>query len=233
MSPLPENKTTDAPAEFRRHALKDFWGDVEDINAKGGVTQSTQKPYTDIVFDMKNIEIIESFEPWPHPTTQVSIRELDMPNTEWAAWKESIRKCGYSGPLNGLITKRLHWVWTSGVLLSQRKLQMDDAGNVVRDENGRTVYAEGYENRPGTCWQVVEIVGVENTGDKLIDWSIEHADGKTLTEFKTEFMADAEIRAYTNYGQVVVAVSSDQWLNTLVAGGQLTIDGSGVYHKVG
>lgn len=210
--PVGGNRTTDA-ATNNRHPLNDFWGDIVDINDL--VTPRRTDPTknnTIIRFDIANLDIIEANEPYTFPTTQVEIFEMNMPNTNWEAWKESVRKCGYEGDLNGIINKRAHWQYAPATLST-------------RGEDGK------YSNQPGKAWQIVEIEGVNNTSGSLIDKAVDIANGKTASEFKSAFMGDGNIRSLTGYSDMLVSVSKDEFLPTLVASGKLTLNGD-IYSKV-
>jgi len=213
--PLGTDKTTDAASD-NRHPLNEFWGGVADIN--DDVRQSrtnASKNNTFIVFDINNLDVIEAREPYAFPVTKVEILELNIPGTPWEAFKESLRKCGYEGSLNDLIGKRMRWKY-AGAILNQREVV-----------DGKTSYV----NKEGFCWQVVEIEGVNNTSDKLMDAVVALADGKNETDFKTQFLANNEMRSMTNYASMMQMVIGNSALSTLVSAGKLTFDGT-VYHKV-
>lgn len=216
---LTRDVTTEA-ASANRHPLNDFWGTLEDINERSQAQRANpSKSTTFIVFDMSDIEVIAANEPYNFNVTKVEIPELNMSNTSWEAFKESLRKCGFSGSLNDLITKRLHWQWADA-LLSQREEKVN--------EDGTKSFT--YPVKSGKCWQVIEIEGVENTSNKLLDAACEIANGKTDSQFKTDFMSNNDIRTLTGYSDLLMSVVNNQALDMLVSAGKLTFDGT-VYHK--
>ena len=213
--------TTDE-AVNNRHPLKHFKGNLVDITDRSEVSQRTNKPYTILKFDFTGLEVIEANEPYTFPTTEVEIMEMNVPFSQWEAWKKSVRDCGYSGPIDGLIGKKHEWHWNQA-MLSQRKQNPD----------GSFIDPAAYENRLGYCWLVVSIEGVTNTGDQLLAWIIDHADNRNNNAFKAEFTSEASIRGLTGYQDAMVKVISDQFLSGLVMAGTLTLDETGVYHKAG
>lgn len=218
--PLGTERTTDAATD-NRHPLSDFWGDLADISDYSKPRAGDASKFnTFIKFDFAGIDVIASKEPYNFPVTSVEILELNMPNSPWEVFKASLRNCGFTGDLNGLIGKRLRMKYTDAIL-SQRKPNPEAAGKFI------------YSNEPGSCWQVVEIEGVENTSSRLLDATIALADGVNDSTFKTAFMSDGSIRTMTGYAEMLVGVSQNQTLPMLIAAGKLTVDGSGIYHKVG
>lgn len=217
--PLSTERTTDAATD-NRHPLNDFWGDLADINDYSKLRISdTSKFNTFIKFDFASIDVIASKEPYNFPVTSVEILELNMPNSPWEAFKASLRNCGFIGDLNGLIGKRLRMQYTDAIL-SQRKPNPEAAGKFI------------YSNEPGSCWQVVEIEGVENTSNRLLDATVALANGVNDSTFKTVFMSDNSIRTMTGYAEMLVSVANNQALDMLVNSGKLTKGVDGLYSKV-
>ena len=208
------SRTTEAAPAGNRHPLRKFWGDVVDINAVTA-TSRANKPYTNIVFDMANIDILEANEPYTFPTTQISIPEFSFPGTAWEACKASIRRCGFSGSLDDLIGKRVLWDWSLAP---------------IRNRNQQTGV---YEEAETSVWQIVEIEGVANTGANLIAISADLANGKDEPAFRSAFLANGDIRGLSGYGEALVQVMRSAYLDLLVQAGQLTVDTAGIYHKIG
>ena len=213
--PLGNERTTDAATD-NRHPLNEFWGDIADITDPSRPSRTdASKSNTFIVFDINNLDVIEAREPYNFPVTKVEIMELTFANTPWEAFKESLRKCGFEGSLNNLIGKRTHWKYAPAIL---------NRSEVV---DGKRVYS----NVEGACWQIVEIEGVNNTSDRLMDAVVALADGKNETDFKTQFLANNELRTMTNYASMMQMVIGNSALSTLVSAGKLTFDGT-TYHKI-
>ncbi len=214
MTPLPGDKTTEAAAEFSRHPLLEFVGDLVDINERIQPRRNDpSKTNSIIVFDFANIDVVASNEPYTFPTTQVEIFEMNMPNTQWEAFKASVRQCGYTGDLNGLIGKRMTFKWAAANLSNKNQV------------TGK------YEVKEASCWQVTAIEGVENTSGQLLEAVVSIADGKDAAAFKSAFLADGNIRSLTGYADMLASVMNNAALDLLVAAGNLTVDGSGIYHK--
>lgn len=213
MTPVGNRNTEAAPAG-NRHPLRKFWGDIGDINAVQA-TSRANKAYTNIVFDMVNIDILEANEPYTFPTTQISIPEFNFPGTAWEACKASIRRCGYTGPLDDLIGKRVLWDWSLAP---------------IRNRNQQTGQ---YEETETSVWQITEIEGVANTGANLVAISADLANGNNEAGFRNAFLANNEVRGLSGYAEALAQVIRGAYLDLLVQAGQLTVDTSGIYHKVG
>lgn len=214
MSPLNREIGTNEAESFVPK-LVHFKGRLGDINDDVRARRNdATKTSTFLQFDFDQLEVIEASEPYTFPTFRIEILEMNMPGTQWEVFKKSIRDTGYSGPLNDLIGKKFEMQYRTATLN-------------LRKQDG-----SGFENREGNAWQVNAIEGVENTGDKLFGWIIEHVEGKTNAQFKSEYLMNAEIRGYTGYAEVTNQIMADTFLSGLVAGNVLRVDDSGVYHKV-
>lgn len=213
MSPLDREVTTNEAESFVPKLLH-FKGTLGDINDDVRARRNDpSKTSIYLQFDFNQLEVLEASEPYTFPTFRIELMEMNMPGTTWEMLKKSIRDANYSGPLNELIGKKFEMQWRTAVL------------------NMRKRDASGYENREGNCWQVNSIEGVENTGDKLLAWILANVDGKTLAGFKAVYLSSAEIRGFTGYAEVTNQVMADTFIAGLVAGGVITVDDQGVYHK--
>ena len=211
--PTTRTVTTDAPSGFRQHPLKEFKGRIVDI---------TDEPLASnpnvflIKFAIAEVEVIEANEPFNFPVTEVEILEIRRSETAWAVFTESLRNYGFSGDINGLIGKRSHWKFAPA------KLNMRVPGSDPAV----------YETRDANAWQVIELEGVENTTNELIDKVAAIADGKDATSFKSAFMSDMTLQGYSNYGEVAQQVMANTFLDFMVSVDKLSFDGTS-YHKVG
>jgi len=221
--PTSKEITTAPPPEFEPVIL-DFECLVTDITDVTKTREGSDRAQEFIVFHCAELEIHEAKEPYTLPVYQLEERLINIPGSRWAALTASIEKCGYKGDINGLINKRLHFKW-SEVMLNQTKRTVDEAGNT-------TLIRGQYEMRPGHCWQVVEIEGVENTSNKLGEEVLALADGKTAVEFQSAFFSATQLTSLTGYQDVAQQVIDRNFLDTMVQAGQLTVDESGIYHKV-
>lgn len=221
--PVDETKTLDIP-EFNRHPLKEFWGLIMDINEVVEHNKNTNKDNSFIVFDIAQVEVIEANEPFVAPVTQIRVMELNFPKTDFAVLKDSIVRCGISRgeSLNTIIGKRTHWKWAPATL--NRRV-------TEKDESGEDVTA--YRDTEANCWQILEIDGISNTTNLLIDKTVEHADGKDASSFKASFLSDLTLQQLSNYDIVAQNVMNNTQLDQLVTVGKLTVDEAGLYHKVG
>jgi hypothetical protein len=199
-------KTTDAAPVGNFHPLQEFKGEIVDINEKQEVSRGN-KAYTNIVFDIAGLEVIEANEPYAFPTTQIVIAEFNFSNTNWEVFKESLRSTGFTGDLNNLIGKRAHWKW-SPARISNRDQTTDKY--VVTDS---------------FCWKIIGIDGVSNTSGQLMYEVASIADGNTESEFKAKFLANNEVRRLTGYADVLNMVMQNQLLPNLVLAGTLKVDG--------
>lgn len=211
---MPTSKPIDTtpPVDFEP-TLLDFKCLITDIR------DEVEDKRESIVFDCAELEIIEAKEPFSMPVCQVKVRYLRMPYSQWAIMAESIERCGFKGEINGLINKRVHFMFAPAIMSLPR-----------RNEDGSR--GEGYENRQGKAMQIVEIEGSENTSDVLKDILLVMADNRNAAAFKADFMSSMSIQGFTGYQDVANQVIQNQFLDMMVAAGNLTLDETGVYHKV-
>lgn len=212
---MPTSRTigTDAPERtFRQHPLKEFKGRISDVTDRP--LDNTPNRFI-VTFDFSEVEVIEANEPFNFPVTQIEIMELNFPETAWAVLTESIRNCGYSGDINGLIGKHAH------LKFAPARLNMRVAGSDPVK----------YETREANAWQFLDLEGVENTAGELFDKVAALADGKDATGFKSAFMSDMTLQSYSNYADVAQQVMANTCLDFMVSIGKLSFDGT-LYHKV-
>lgn len=213
MSPLSKEVTTDEAVSGPR--VRHFTGRLGDITDEvRQQRRDASKTSTWLLFDFDQLEILEATEPYTFPTFRIEVLEINIPKTPWEVMKRSIRDCGYEGPISGLIGLKCELRYAEAVLSMGK-----------RD-------GEGFEDREAYCWQFVNIEGVENTSEQLLDWVINTADGKTGAAFKAAYLTENSIRTMTNYGEVTNQVMGDILLPSLVTGSKLTVDENGIYHKV-
>lgn len=214
MSPLSKPITTDA-AEGRIPPVLHFKGPLGDITDEVLPQRNNPAKTSNwLNFDFGITEAIETSEPFNFPTFRIRFLELNIPGSAWEAFKKSIRDCGYSGPIDGLIGKNFEMQWGKAMLSLPK-----DGG--------------GFENKEGSCWLARSIEGVENTSGELLAWVLDNVVGKDETSFKVQFTADATLRAKTGYQETLSQVMNGTLLQGLVSAGSLTVDGSGIYHKNG
>ena len=210
--PTSRKITTDAPSQFRQHALKEFKGVISDI---------TDEPLPNnpnlflVKFGITQLEVIEANEPYNFPVTEVEVLEIRRPNSEWAILTESIRNCGFGGDISGLIGKQSHWKFGSAQF-NQRVPGSDP----VR-----------YEISEGSTWRILELEGSTNTTNDLFDRVADIANGKDATSFKSAFMSDMSLQGLTNYQDIAQQVMQNTCLDFMVSINKLTVE-DGIYHKV-
>ena len=219
MMPTTRPIDTAPPADFTP-VITDFKCLITDVRdeTRAGRNEDS-RPVEWFIFDCAELEVLAAREPFTMPVYQVEIRMINMPYSQWAVMKESIRNCGYSGDVNGLIGKHVHFQWAPAIISLPKR---DEAGNNTG----------GYENREGHCWQIVEVEGVENTSNQLEDKILTMADNRNAAAFKAEFLGDMSLNTLTGYDTTANQVIQGQLLPLLVTMGKLSLDENGVYHRV-
>lgn len=181
------------------------------------------------VFDFKEVEVIESTEPYPFPIAQVRIGYApptsSFGKSRWEALASSVRKLVPDGELDALVGKRQEWA-VLPCTLNQRLT--DEDGNVILNEKGRPKYGDV----EGESWQIVSVDGLGSVAQVDADFNAylsALADGKTEQQFYEAALTDQQVITKPT---VVKALTDRVLLDTLIAAERITRDTEGVLHKV-
>jgi|TARA_Y100000310_G_scaffold345865_1_gene471882 hypothetical protein len=192
-----------------------------------------------ISLNVRDIEVLESIEPYHFPIYTIQINQSDRKKSKWGVLGES-----FNIAVDSALTPNQLNPSSSTYIKPQDRMDIPAAigkkvGFVVADGiDGRpqppTLY-NGREDAPTAAWMIYLVDGASATGNSSAkDDAIAMLDGKILSDFNSAAMANARIRSDVELLQAISKPLSaeDSFANILVATGQFTKDENGVYRKV-
>jgi len=189
----------------------------------------TPRKYQVITFNFKDLEVIESTEPYAFPIAVLSIGyappTVSRGNTRWDALASSIRKLTPDPDLDLLVGKRQTWAMQPATL---RQALTEEDGTPKLDGRLKALWGDVQAD----CWQVKEIEGLGSTEEsdaEFMDFLVDQADGKLAKDWYEALLGDR--RVTQGRGDIVTAITERKLLDTLVTAGKLTQDAEGILHK--
>lgn len=194
---------------------------------------------TECKFDLTDIQVIKSRDPYPFPTYTFGVPYPKNPentlSTEWSNFTASFRSvvpmtayAGMNNPLDVLNGKVCEFKYDEASL---NKKVVDEEGNDVLNEKGKRTYA----NQPGLAWKLVSAEGFMKAGGPTLSQTIADwfgVEGKPEKAFRNWFLAgDMSLKAFPDYNDAVGSDSERTLLPTFVMSGVLKDCGDGVYAK--
>jgi len=209
--------------------LREFIGILDSYKAeerKGNDGSS----YTTIHFNFKELEVLDTVEPFPFPIAVINIGykppKASRSGTKWDALSGSLRKLSPANPdIDLLVGKKQQWKM---IEIPLRGIMRDEGGQEVVDANGKQVWGEV----PTLCWAIVSVDGLGSVEQKDKDFNtflVDLADGKTEPQFYSAALTNSEVTARPN---IVEAITDRKLLATLIEMGKLERDVEGILHKV-
>ena len=210
------NPTITKPVDKPRFPVLEFTGKLDKFE---GITQtfgegndtSTSKR---VSFSFSDVTVIESSEPYPFDIIESLLITWNdgRPNTPWGAFSESVIEVTESEDIGVIVGKNQHWKW------APCRLNMPDP------ITGKWGIIEGMG------WQLQSLEGFESSEAKQDETArvLAMADGKTDADFYKEFLADASFRKNE---KLVQSATDRELLSSLEAGGMLSKDDEGIWHK--
>ncbi len=191
----------------------------------------TQMSYN---FNFKEIEILETTEPYTFPIVVINInynppsdRGRAGQGNRWEVMAASLRKLSPQDPdLDLLVGKTQEWAQLPATL---RLPINDEEGNPQLDGNGAAVWGDVGAD----AWQIVSVDGmgsVQEADDDFNAFLIDLADGKTEPQFYNAALTSERVNARPNIAQALI---DRKLLTTLIEMGKLTRDAEGILHKNG
>ncbi len=200
--------------------LREFWGVLDGYNPEESFGN------TRVNLNLKDVEVIESVEPYNFPTATIGIKLSNRKSSGWGIFSDS---------LNAFLTDEEDIKDVIGQRM-RLKMEVGHKFGVNRQTN---------EDMLGDVWHVEEIEGrekkvVEAAGAEASTTSAPKAsaaeakakellDGKTLAEFNKAAYTDTAIRKDTAFQRTITDKS---FVKALEIAGKFTKDKNGVYHKV-
>ena len=193
-------------------------------------TKDGSRSYVVLNFKFKDLEVIESVEPFPFPIAQITVGyappETSRGGTKFEALASSLRKLMPDNPdINLLKGKHQEWKMEEKSL---RRGLTDEEGNPIMDGNQKQIWGQV----PTLCWTVVAIDGlgsVEDADAEFNKFLVEMADGKTETQFYEAALTNSKVSARPN---IVNAITDRKLLDTLKEMGLIERDAEGVMHAL-
>lgn len=196
-----------------------------------------------VTVNVGSVDVLEAIEPYHFPTFQFQFTESNRKKSMYGVFSESFNAVVDSQYTpEQLDPSNPEFVKAADRMDFKDIMGKNKIGFVLADgEDGRPEPPMLYdgrvsEDRPRVCWTVYEVEGVGVAGTQGIS-AAEMAkallDGKTLTAFNKEALANAAIKADMGLLQSIgLPVSAaGNFANALVAAGEFTKDAQGVYHR--
>lgn len=234
---------------FPRSPLKDVVGDLVKVS-KIQRTPKIGNPYSIAIFDLDNIEVIESTMPYILPTAQIEVAHSERKQSMWGVVSRSAvgdtlpdgtqvkRFLSEGQNLKDLLNHRLHFKITAGHMLYDGKAKVEVAKEcweiVGVDGAEMGSYLEtlagmfgGAAPSPQATGPAPSTVGAKPSN--AMERAIALADGKTEREWTTTVFTDPVVRADQT---VLQGIMNKTFLAEAVRVGLLTVDAGGVYRLV-
>ena len=188
--------------------LREFIGVLDsyqrDVRAYEGVDR------TRVTLNFRDVEVIESTEPYIFPVAQISIPESK--GGMWRIFGSSLVKLLTDDEdIKDAVGRRLRMKLTPGHSMGKdRNPNSDTFGQeIIRD-----------------CWEVQEIVGAPKKVNAIAR-ALELLDGKNLAEFHQVVYADSAIKGDA---QLLSSIINATFITAMESTGKVTKDSSGIYH---
>lgn len=178
-------------------------------------TNEQNRTFKLVNFNLIDVEVIESVEPYPFPIATITIGYNSNEGTKWGVFAKSIASVfGHVPSIDELLGKKQEWAYLDC------ELRLPDDNNI-------------WANREAKAWQLVSIDGVEGaSGEPVVDVTervLELVDGKSEQDFYQVLYTDEVVRGHPD---IVTAATERKLLTTLMEAGKITRDTEGIYHKV-
>ena len=217
-----------------RSPLRHFRGKLDSITGsmvqRGNMTQAK----LEIAYNLSDIEVFESTEPYPFPITQITVMHNNKDKSAMGVLGASMDKIINAGvdantpqqqALNQdtLIGKVQEWKVTQGHLMPDK----DKAGK--------------WTETPREAWEVVWVEGMGGTphsgiaaptqiaAETPVQRAIKLLEGKTQQQWNNIVFQDAMVKGDSG---LVNSIITGQFLPPLEESGVVSKDANGVYHKV-
>ncbi|KKM03581.1 hypothetical protein LCGC14_1773020 [marine sediment metagenome] len=195
-------------------------------------TSNDGRSYAVALFNFKDLEVLESEEPFPFPIAIIGISykppKMSRGGTKWDALAGSLRKLMPQNPDPDLLVGKMQ-EWAQ-VEHSLRGALTDEEGHPIMD--GSTPPKQLWGDVPTLCWTIASVDGLGSVKEADEDFNkflVDLADGKTEPKFYEVALTNSQVTARPN---IVEAITSRKLLTTLTEMNLLTQDAEGILHKV-
>ena len=205
-----------------------------------------------VKINVKDIEVLEAVEPYHYPSYTITVTQSNRKKSKWGVLSEGVptdRSVGFNNVADMQYTAEQLDEANANFIQPAKRMQLKDCigkriGFVMTDGlDGRPKPADLYDGRvdadkPSPAWTVylIEGIGVSGgSGKSAAEVAESILDGKTMSDFNTEALANPIIRADTALLAIISLppTAPNSFANALVAAGKFTKDETtGVYSKV-
>jgi len=178
---------------------------------------------TRINLNFKDMEVTESIEPFNLPTYTINIGQSNKKESRWGYFGSSLAKfLNETDDIDDAIGKRIGLVYCDG------KDGRPDPRPIWNRDADKEKYPDG--RVPNEVWEVYELEGSGGGASSASadDQAKKLLDGKTLSEFNKEALADPVIRKNTELQRSIMDKS---WVKAMVVAGEFTKDENDLYHR--
>lgn len=166
---------------------------------------------TRAILNYKEVEVVESAEPYPYPVAQIPINLSNRKGSGWGVFSESLNALiADDEDIESCVGKKMTLEMKVGYIFGQNQAGEDMTGNV---------------------WRVTELQGAEakmSGGKSAADVAKGLLDGKNQPDFNKEAYQNAIIRAD---GDFLVKLGSGAFVTEVLASKEFTKDKDGIFHK--
>ena len=195
-------------------------------------TSNDGRSYAVALFNFKDLEVLESEEPFPFPIAIIGISykppKMSRGGTKWDALAGSLRKLMPQNPDPDLLVGKMQeWVQVEHPL---RGALTDEEGHPIMD--GSTPPKQLWGDVPTLCWTIASVDGLGSVKEADEDFNkflVDLADGKTEPKFYEVALTDSRVTSRSN---IVEAITNRKLLDSLTEMGLITRDAEGILHKV-
>jgi len=219
-----------------RSPLRHFRGKLDSIT--GSMVQRGQmaQPRLEIAYNLSDIEVFESTEPYPFPIAQMTIMHSNRDKSAMGVLGASMDKIinagvGANTPQqqarnqDALIGKVQEWKVTPGHMMPGR--DEDGKWTETPREAWEVVWVEGMGGTPHSGVAAQE-VPTEKVSETPIQRAINLLDGRTQQQWNNVVFQDAAVKGNS---ELVNSIITGQFLPSLKESGVINKDANGVYHK--
>lgn len=230
---LAQLKTRGFEEGFQRTPLRDFWGVLDSYG--GDMREGQRGAFLVVLYNFKEVEVIESIEPYTSPIAQVEISHSSRAKSRMGYWGESVDKIINTG-IDPEVPQEQ--VKNQDYLLGKRCHLKLTPGHMIFNVDAK-------EERPNDCWTLMEVAGEATSASvtataapaatpaptapvkTATQAALEALDGKTEQEWHQEVFTNSIVKANQS---IVNAIIGRTFLPDLETAGVVTKGEDGIYH---
>lgn len=205
--------------DFQGTPLRKFYGVLDSYQSE----PASGYEGTRVNLNVKDLEVIQSTEPYDLPTTVINMGLSNKKKSKWGYFGESLSKLlPENADIDFAVGKRIGMVFCDG------QEGRPEPKPIWQRDADRTEYPTG--EVPTPVWAVFELEGSEVSGapSTAAEQAKKILDGKTLSEFNKEVLADATVKKDPELQRSIIDKS---FIKAMVASKEFTKDENDIYHR--